>query len=132
MSTALDNLDPTRYTYMGPIPSNPYVLAIPEIEQDDARPRTLRPNLKASDRNDWAQASQAGDGAHRVLHMKSLRRKDKEDSEARSNATKPTEKPRSSSHGHIPSISEAVRLVKQGEKQKRRSSLLGFFHVRKE
>nr|POE90673.1 hypothetical protein CFP56_60286 [Quercus suber] len=92
----------------------------------------LRPKLAPHDRNNWAQASQSGEEFRQhfslLLHRGS--RTERSPPPAGPAASqKQNEKQRQQSAGELPTnlINDAVRLIKQEEKTKRRNSFVEFF-----
>lgn len=123
----------------------PYLLPMPDDDEDrDSSLATHRPRLNPADRHDWSQRSQCGDDARHLLNLPLMRKKDRAqaahaDAQDASKPSMPaagglnaTARPkylRQKSQGDLPEklIADAVKLIKQEEKARRRDSLLGLF-----
>jgi len=113
-----------------------------EDDKSDEPAAAVRPKFAPHDRRpDWSQESQCGDDPRSVFHPHGaalFRRKDRtaggEGEVSRnggvSQASEEQQKKRRSRQKSAPEsrlVTDAVRLIKQEEKQKRRRSLMGFF-----
>nr|POE54222.1 hypothetical protein CFP56_63525 [Quercus suber] len=98
----------------------------------DATTTATRPKLAPHDRHNWAQASQSGEEFRQHFSLLLNRGGRKEHSPpppVPASIQKQKDKQRQQSAGELPAnlINDAVRLIKQEEKVKRRNSLVGFF-----